>query len=104
MADGNSAAMRKALEDVRDDLWDLMGSSSESRQSIIACEMSRKIRAALSTPPRNCDRFNTGDVKRDAQDAMEAILHEGVAGYRGIAEYLLSPVRMKQEGDDNGSK
>lgn len=42
-------------------------------------------------PRRNCDRFNTGDVKKDAQAAMEAILAEGVAGYRGIAEYLLSP-------------
>lgn len=53
------------------------------------------------TPRRNCDRFNTGDVKQDAQDAMMAILDEGVAGYRGIAEYLLSPTRTKQEGGNN---
>jgi len=56
----------------------------------------RRTKEALEKPPRNCDRFNTGDVKMDAQHAMEAILEEGVAGYRGIAEYLLSPVKEEE--------
>ena len=55
--------------------------------------LERTKEALLEKHPRNCDRFNTGDVKMDAQHAMEAILKEGVAGYRGIAEYLLSPVK-----------
>lgn len=55
-----------------------------------------KVLEALKEPLRNCDRFNSGDVKKDAQDAMEAILAEGVAGYRGIAEYLLSPAAEQQ--------
>lgn len=50
------------------------------------------IAAALTKPPRNCDRFNSGDVKKDAQAALEAYLAEGVAGYRAVAEWLLSPV------------
>lgn len=57
------------------------------------------INAVLAAPPRNCDRFNTGDLKRDAQDAMKAMLDEGVAGYRGMAEYLLSPVCTEQKGE-----
>jgi hypothetical protein len=79
----NSAATRKCLEEVLDDYDD---------ESPIANE----IRDVLKIPPRNCDRFNTGDVKMDAQHAMEAILKEGVAGYRGIAEYLLSPVKEEE--------
>lgn len=57
-----------------------------------------------SKPSRNCDRFNTGDLKRDAQDAMEAMLDEGVAGFRGMAEYLLSPVCTERKGEGDGSK
>jgi hypothetical protein len=66
---GDSDAMREALEQVLKDLWDLMGTSSESAQSNMACEMSRKIRAALSAPARNCDRFAT---RSDAWDAFAA--------------------------------
>lgn len=54
-----------------------------------------------SEPPRNCDRFNSGDVKKDAQAALEAYLAEGVAGYRAVAEWLLSPVT---EGGSNETK
>ena len=57
-----------------------------------------EIDAALAAPARNCDRFATGDLERDAQDAMEAMLDEGVAGYRSMAKYLLSPVHKEQEG------
>lgn len=63
-------------------------------QAII--EAIRDGKKALLTPPRNCDRFNSGDKKKDAQDAMMALLDEGVAGYRGIAEWLLDTA---QEGD-----
>lgn len=49
------------------------------------------IEKAMRVQKRNCDRFATGDVVKDADDALHAILDEGVAGYRSIAEYLLSP-------------
>lgn len=42
------------------------------------CEAYKIAQAALALPLRNCDRFHTGDLKRDAQDAMEAMLDEGV--------------------------
>lgn len=61
-------------------------------------------KAALAAPPRNCDRFATGDLERDAQDAMEAMLDEGVAGYRSMAQYLLSPVHKEKNGENDGSK
>lgn len=41
---------------------------------------------------RNCDRFNTGDVEKDANDALEAYLASGVCGYRPVAGWMLSPV------------
>ena len=59
-------------------------------------------KAALASPPRNCDRFNTGDVDKDADDAMRSMLEEieddGNFGFRGIASYLLSPCQKK--GDE----
>ena len=81
---GDGAAMREALIYCRKIL-----SRSERQQAV------GRVDAALAKPPRNCDRFHTGDVKKDAQAAMKAILAEGVAGCRGIAEYLLSPQRHR---------
>ena len=52
---GNPAAMREALEVIRRDLWDLMGSASESLRESLSCKISATIRAALSAPARNCD-------------------------------------------------
>lgn len=99
----NSAAIRQALETVRD--CHTVGTDSNGDDyetfSIEADDGTGRplicvVESALEKPPRNCDRFNTGDVKMDAQHAMEAILKEGVAGYRGIAEYLLSPVKEEE--------
>ena len=44
---------------------------------------------------RNCDRFNSGDPEKDADDALHAYLDEGVAGFRAVARYLLSPIKEK---------
>lgn len=52
---------------------------------------------AIAAPARNCDRFNSGDVNRDAQTAMEAMLDEGVAGIRSMAEYLLASAKEGAE-------
>ena len=97
----NNAAMREALVEIRKAL---LLDSGIGPCTAFHAEVDRLTSAALSAPPRNCDRFNTGDLKRDAQDAMEAMLDEGVAGYRGIAEYLLSPVARNGDNRraDNG--
>ena len=47
---------------------------------------------------RNCDRFDSGDVKKDAQAALEAYLDSGVCGYRAVAEWFLSPVKENGHG------
>ena len=96
--------LREALVTMRRRLIAMYESEAEFRRLSHNKPLVDLIDAALSKPPRNCDRFNTGDVKQDAQDAMEAILDEGVAGFRGIAEYLLSPVCTEQKGEDNGNK
>lgn len=94
---GNVSAMRDAL--IQCELF--LGNVSRHAHptlnpgdKCIACdgvdELRGMVNAALAMPPRNCDRFNSGDVKRDAQAAMEAMLDEGVAGIRSMAEYLLS--------------
>ena len=48
---------------------------------------------ALRAPPRNCDLFCRGDHTKDANDALIAILHEGCAGYRSIAEWMFDTAR-----------
>ena len=54
-------------------------------------DLNERIDAALTASPRNCDRFNTGNVVKDADDALHAILEEGAIGFRSVAQYLLSP-------------
>ena len=60
MANGSIAAMREALEYVKDRMdgwWEYV-------------EVSEKVESALSKPPRNCDRFD------DELDAQLAFLNE----------------------------
>lgn len=61
---GNGVVMRDALESVRRDMWDLMGSSSESLRESLACKISATIRAALATPARNCDVMSLESAKK----------------------------------------
>ena len=100
--EGNQMKMRDALKATNKFLESAIINGKVTSQDIAA--LRNIVSAALSAPRRNCDRFNTGDLKRDAHDAMEAMLDEGVAGYRGIAEYLLSPIHTEQKGDTDGSK
>lgn len=93
---GNVAAIRKALKAVKEWFDDGMDGDDEDEMDA----MLAKVEAALAAPARNCDRFNTGDLEKDAQDAMEAMLDEGVTGYRTMAKYLLSPA-TKQKGEFN---
>lgn len=100
----NSAAIRQALETVRNchtvgtdsngDDYETFGVEADDgtgRPLICVVE------SALEKPPRNCDRFNSGDPDKDADDALHAYLDEGVAGFRAVARYLLSPVEGRKE-------
>lgn len=55
----NMAKAREALENIRRDLWDLMGSVSESLRESLACKIRATIRATLSAPARNCDLYKS---------------------------------------------
>lgn len=61
---GNTAAIREALVVIRRDLWDLMGSSSESLRESLACKINATIRAALAAPARNCDVMSLESAKK----------------------------------------
>lgn len=64
---------------------------------LVECEIVREnvdLRLQLEKK-RNCDRFNSGDPEKDADDALHAYLDEGVAGFRAVARYLLSPIKEK---------
>lgn len=89
----NAAAIHEAFEDILKDCAQSRRWERASTKEHYIDSIERLARAALAAPPRNCDRFNSGDVNRDAQAAMEAMLDEGVAGIRSIAEYLLAPAK-----------
>lgn len=93
----NLAAVREALSDLKyeaDNCYETMRSVDDEQDVqhyLDAEKVSEKCASALSVLPRNCDRFNTGDVVKDADDALHAILEEGAIGFRSVAQYLLSP-------------
>lgn len=85
---GNAAATREALKFVAH--MDDNGYTSFDVYDAI-----KRSKRALAAPARNCDRFNSGDPDKDADDALHAYLDEGVAGFRAVARYLLSPIKEK---------
>lgn len=90
----NVAAMRDALEEAVDIIrcYDMSEQDGEfANQSEEVGKWFENVNAVFEKPPRNCDRFNTGDVVKDADDALHAILEEGAIGFRSVAQYLLSP-------------
>lgn len=72
-AHGNSAALRKALENARSKFIHIKKCADEgevSRKKLtILCEfVSQEIAAALAAPARNCDRFADGDTASNAYE------------------------------------
>lgn len=59
-----------------------------------------RTKEALAKPRRNCDRFDSGDPDKDAEAALHAYVHDGVAGFRSVARYLLSPVGKEKVNRD----
>lgn len=67
------------------------------KSTSVGCEIIEdyaRLKCSIETK-RNCDRFNSGDPEKDADDALHAYLDEGVAGFKGVASYLLSPIKEK---------
>lgn len=84
-------------------LWHLCNSISNGKSQDFRSDLTEwmkglKRRINAGEMKRNCDRFNTGDVEKDAQDALEAYLNSGVCGYRAIARWFLSPIERKSDG------
>ena len=80
-APGNATAMREALENARSKFIHIKKCADEgevSRKKLaILCEfVSQEITAALSAPPRNCDRFQSGDRLTDAVSSLNAYANE----------------------------
>lgn len=94
----NVATMRKALETLDDSIF-FDTDDHGYHVYLDGKDPSDVIAAALTAPPRNCDRFNSGDVKKDAQAALEAYLAEGITGDRAIAEWMLSPITKGGSGE-----
>ena len=90
---GNSAEMREALRTCRN-IAEWIRSGKASVEAGVE-RMKTEIDKSLSASARNCDRFNSGDPDKDADDALHAYLDEGVAGFRAVARYLLSPMKEK---------
>lgn len=107
----NEASCRATLVRIRDKIEKCVPDTKSKSATVDAVELlmllalvSAWADKALSAPARNCDRFATGDVAKDADDAMRAMLDEmrgdGNFGFRGIASFLLSP--MCAEGQSGG--
>lgn len=95
---GNVVAMREALIEVRSLLWELMGSSSQSRQEITACNMARKIRDALDAPIRHCDKYaNTALALGAYPDGPPVGEEWDDADWMMFLDWLFAPVGGKRE-------
>ena len=91
--EGDQHKMREALITCRN-IAEWIRSGNASVEAGVE-RMKTEIDKSLSAPARNCDRFNSGDPDKDADDALHAYLDEGVAGFRAVARYLLSPIKEK---------
>lgn len=63
----DSAKLREALQTIHDKV-----NSLDEECGVDPVEIRDIARAALAKPPRNCDRFNTGNPIKDAEDAYSA--------------------------------
>lgn len=117
---GNAAAMREVLEEcanMGEQIDCQLGSSDETvyafrHERCLAHNISECARAALSEPPRNCDRFNSGDPTRDAVDAYNewqrhcdcSLMPPSCKVESAFRQWLLSPAKPETKGECDGSK
>ena len=96
-ADGNAAAMRKALSDACYAMFNFL-----KTQNGVYEEMAKaldKAKAALAAPPRNCDRFATLDDARNAFFA-DYVPDETCSSDTAFAIWIFDEVK----GETDGSK
>lgn len=56
-------------------------------------------RGECSPPSRNCDRFHSGDVDKDAKEAIRTMVSEVddlIFSYRKLAKWMLSKIQKEQ--------
>ena len=103
---GNTANMRKALEQIAsmgEQIDYQLGSSEETvyafrNERCLAHNISECARAALSAPPRNCDKYNTtrSATRKWAEITGASIYAEGDGNdWRKFFHWLFAPA---QEG------
>lgn len=73
--EGNVQKMRKALEFADKELRRATEDSiyGDDMVYLVGCmrSVASVCRSALAAPPRNCERFNSGDATKDAADAYD---------------------------------
>jgi hypothetical protein len=88
---GDCAKLREALENLYDQIC-----HGETEQHVAANR--QMIRAALSAPPRNCDRFATADEAFHAWN--NTVDTPGGGAYVGLMDWLFAPATEKEGGND----
>jgi len=101
---GNSAAMREALEKIRQLVTDDRPADE--------VEIANICYIALAAPPRNCDRFNTGNPMKDAEDAYGAwqrycddpTIPPSCKIESAFRQWLFATAKPETKGENDGSK
>lgn len=115
---GNIAKMRKALVEI-DELTNLLDIPENKKNlliapshSFVAVKMRKIIKRALEEPPRNCDRFKTGNPMKDAEDAYDAwqrycddpTIPPSCKVESAFRQWLFATAKQETEGEKDGSK
>ena len=97
---GNAAAMREALESVRN--WCLNRLGNASYQVTIEGLLSI-VHSALTAPARNCDRFQNFDeaIKTYAKENNVTVPWD-METYARMAMWLLATANPETKGESNG--
>lgn len=68
---GNTVKVREILETIKQKAMSIIPGSSIQKKMLDRFRLLAE--SALAAPPRNCDRFNSGNAERDAEMAWDAI-------------------------------
>ena len=104
MEASNVKTMREALEKIREIVTDDAPADE--------VEIANIAYLALATPPRNCDRYNSGDPVKDADDAFaewqrqcEALdVPPSCKVESAFRQWLFATAKPETEGETDGSK
>ena len=91
----NVTAMREALEKIREAYFENEDGFPRIDCTIVP-NLEGLIDSVLENPPRNCDRFHTGNVEKDVDDALREIIANGQDKCpRDVVKWLLKSVEEK---------